>query len=185
MDERPLAQLSHLRSDVARAVNGRWWRLISVPISPGVLSVAGYRISRALFLRFGPAWSLLHALLAPVRMLTRPFGAGLEIHYRARIGPGLLVLHPGLGVVITGEATIGPDLTLTGGNCVGTRPGTHRGRSLMIGDGVTLGANAVVLGPATVGDRAVVGAGAVVIGDVAVATTVAGVPAKVVRPVPP
>lgn len=45
-------------------------------------------------------------------------------------------------------------------------------------DGVTVGANATLLGDITVGENASVGAGSVVVEDVPAGATVAGVPAK-------
>jgi serine O-acetyltransferase len=47
-----------------------------------------------------------------------------------------------------------------------------------LGNNVTVGAGALILGPITVGDNAVVGAGAVVLKDVANGRTVVGVPAR-------
>lgn len=172
-------QLRYLKHDMSRTVNGRWWRWFSVPWSAGTLSIAGYRLSRAAWLTLGDSWQVVHTLLAPLRLLTRPFGAGLEIHYKAAIGPGLMVLHPDLGVVVSGHATIGEALTLTGGNCIGGRPGIADG-GLTIGDEVNLGANAVILGPGMVGDRVTVGAGSVLIGDAPCGATMVGSPARVV-----
>lgn len=102
---------------------------------------------------------------------------GLEVHYKADVGPGLRILHPNLGVVISGHAVVGRNLILTGGNCIGGRPGTAQG-NLVVGDDVQLGANAVILGPAVIGDRVTVGAGAVVIGDAPAGATMVGVPAR-------
>ena len=134
----PADQFRHLRSDLATSVNGRWWRWLSVPWQAGALSIIGYRLSRAAWLGLGRPYQVIHTLLAPVQLLLRPFGAGLEIHSQADIGPGLQVLHPNLGVVVSGHAVIGRALVLTGGNCIGSRPGTAGG-DLTIGDGVTLG----------------------------------------------
>lgn len=173
----PADQFRHLRADLATSVNGRWWRWLSVPWQAGALSIIGYRLSRAAWLGLGRPYQVIHTLLAPVQLLLRPFGAGLEIHYKADIGPGLQVLHPNLGVVVSGHAVIGRALVLTGGNCIGSRPGTAGG-DLTIGDGVTLGANAVILGPASVGHRVVVGAGSVLIGDAADGATMVGSPAR-------
>jgi UDP-2-acetamido-3-amino-2,3-dideoxy-glucuronate N-acetyltransferase len=47
--------------------------------------------------------------------------------------------------------------------------------------GASLGSGAVILGGVTVGEGALVGAGAVVRGDVEAGTTVAGVPARLIR----
>ena len=75
-----------------------------------------------------------------------------------------MVLHPGLGVVVSGSTIAGENLTLTGGNCIGIRQSVNTGE-LVLGDGVYLGANAVVLGPVKIGNQVVIGAGAVVIHD--------------------
>jgi serine O-acetyltransferase len=60
--------------------------------------------------------------------------------------------------------------------------GKHGGRRHpTLGDNVMVGANATVLGDIRIGDNARIAAGAVVVHEVAHDTTVAGVPAHVVR----
>ena len=173
-----LVQLHYLRKDLARVVNGRWWRWYATPFNAGVLSIVGYRLNRAGYLALGRKWQVVHTLLAPLGLLVRPFGARLEIHYKASIGPGLKILHPNLGVVVSGHAMIGRNLTLTGGNCIGARPGVGEAGSLHIGDDVNLGANAVVLGPCKVSDRVAVGAGGVLVSDAPAGATMVGIPAR-------
>ena len=53
---------------------------------------------------------------------------------------------------------------------------------IVIGDRVWIGSNATVLPGVTIGDGAIVAAGAVVTKDVAPNTVVAGVPARLLRP---
>jgi len=74
---------------------------------------------------------------------------------------------------------IGSNLTLTGGNCIGGRPGCPKD-GLRLGSNITLGANAVVLGPVSIGDGVTVGAGAVVVRNAAPGETLVGVPAVAV-----
>jgi serine acetyltransferase len=105
------------------------------------------------------------------------FGGRHEIHYQAKIGSGLKILHPSLGVVVSKWATVGTNLTLTGGNVIGGRQRLCEGL-LNFGDNVYLGANAVVLGPVNIGSFVNVGAGSVVLKDVMSRMTVAGVPAR-------
>ena len=50
----------------------------------------------------------------------------------------------------------------------------------MIGEHVMIGAGAVVLGPITIGDGASIGANAVCLIDVPAGATAAGVPAKII-----
>ena len=172
-----IQQLSYLLHDARRIVNGRWHRLLVLPFSHGFAAVAMYRFERGCWLTFGPRWPSIRILLAPLLALIRPW-AGSAIHYKAEIGPGLLILHPSLGVVVSGHAIIGRDAVLTGGNVIGTRPrGNHPG-SVVLGDSVNLGSHAVVLGPVSVGDRVSVGANAVVLHDVEPDSTVVGAPAR-------
>ncbi len=51
----------------------------------------------------------------------------------------------------------------------------------MVGDNVTIGAGANIIGPVKIGDNAVIGAGAVVITDIPANSVAVGVPAKVVK----
>ena len=78
-------------------------------------------------------------------------------------------------------------LLLTSSHEVGPadrRSGSSTLAPIRIGDGVWIGARAVLLPGITVGPGAIVAAGAVVTKDVAPHTLVAGVPAKVVRQLP-
>jgi serine acetyltransferase len=68
-------------------------------------------------------------------------------------------------------------LTLVGGNCIGTRPDLPEAE-LRLGDHVSLGINAVIIGPVRIGNRVVVGAGAVVVDDCPDGVVMIGVPAR-------
>ncbi|WP_407032772.1 DapH/DapD/GlmU-related protein [Polluticaenibacter yanchengensis] len=106
----------------------------------------------------------------------------MDIHYKADVKGGLLVLHPSVGVVISGRSIIGSNLTLTGGNVIGGRGGTEYG-GIQIGDNCGLGANAVILGPVKLGRNISVGSLACVLKDCNVdGTTLVGVPAKAIYP---
>jgi serine acetyltransferase len=168
-------QLRYLAADRGRIVNGRWWREWTVWFTGPFLVVACYRLDRAGCLLLGRWWPPTRILLTPLVLLLYPWTA--DIHYLADIGPGLLILHPSLGVVISGQAKAGCNLTLVGGNCLGMRRGHGSGPGILLGDRVQVQANAVVLGPVVVGDGATIGAGAVVLHDVSDGDTVVGVPA--------
>lgn len=64
---------------------------------------------------------------------------------------------------------------------LGTDTPYNSGRVMVIGDDVSIGAHACLLGPISIGDGARVGAGAIVTRDVAAGVTVVGNPA---RPLP-
>jgi len=93
------------------------------------------------------------------------------------LGEGVYVPHGYL--VIDGRVTIGRWCVLCPWVSIGPTPGTLEGPEL--GDGVFIGTGAKILGPVKIGDGAVIGAGSVVLKDVPAHTTVAGVPARVIR----
>jgi len=107
------------------------------------------------------------------------FLTGIEIHPGATIGSGFFIDH-GMGVVIGETAEVGDNVTLYQAVTLGGT-GKQRGkRHPTIGNNVTIGVGAKVLGAITVGDNAKIGAGAVVLRDVPDNCTATGVPAKVV-----
>ncbi len=170
-------QYLFLATDVQRMVNVHWWRWPWIPFTLPFSVVVSYRVSRSFYLLLGPVWGALRFALSPLAFILRPWMGNCEIHYRAQIGPGLKILHPSLGLVVSAHTVAGSGLTLTGGNCIGGRRPLEDG-DICIGDGVSLGANAVLLGPARVGDRVTVGAGAVVVSDAVSGQVLVGVPAR-------
>jgi len=107
------------------------------------------------------------------------FVTGIEIHPGARIGQGLFIDH-GMGVVIGETAEIGDDCHLLQGVTLGGTS-THRTkRHPTLGNGVTIGAGAKLIGAVEVGDNARIGAGSVVVTNVPANATVVGVPGHVV-----
>ncbi|HEY4176134.1 MAG TPA: DapH/DapD/GlmU-related protein [Kofleriaceae bacterium] len=136
-----------------------------------------YRWDRGGYLLFGSAWTAVRPLNFPVFLAFRAMGARGDIHYKADIDEGLLILHPDLGVVVSAAAVIGKNVVLTGGNCLGRRAGATD-EPYIIGDDVQFGANATVIGPVTIGDRVTVGAGAVLLSNASDDAVLVGVPAK-------
>jgi serine O-acetyltransferase len=105
---------------------------------------------------------------------------GVEIHPAARIGPEFFIDH-GSGVVIGETAEIGRRVTLYQGVTLGGT-GFQRGkRHPTLGDNVTVGSGAKLLGPIAVGDGAKIGANTVVVEDVPPSSTVVGNPGHPVR----
>jgi serine O-acetyltransferase len=105
---------------------------------------------------------------------------GVEIHPAARIGNDFFIDH-GSGVVIGETAEIGDRVTLYQGVTLGGT-GFQRGkRHPTLGDNVTVGSGAKLLGPIEVGHGAKVGANTVVIEDVPSNSTVVGNPGHTVK----
>lgn len=105
---------------------------------------------------------------------------GVEIHPAAEIGKRFFIDH-GSGVVIGETTTIGDCVTLYQGVTLGGT-GFQRGkRHPTLGDNVTVGSGAKLLGPIAVGDGAKIGANTVVVEDVPPGATVVGNPGHPVR----
>jgi serine O-acetyltransferase len=104
---------------------------------------------------------------------------GVDILPRAEIGGGCIVAH-GIGLVVGGGTVIGEDCTLLHGVTLGEARFDELACP-RVGDRVTIGAAATVLGGIAIGDGATIAAGAVVLEDVPPGATVAGVPARVIR----
>nr|WP_252192870.1 serine O-acetyltransferase [Rhizobium sp. CSW-27] len=101
-----------------------------------------------------------------------------DIHPAARFGRGIWLDH-GLGFVVGETAIIGDDVSIWHGVTLGSTLKDSGGRRHpRLGSGVTVGADAILLGGIDIGAGSVIAAGAVVLGDVQPETTVAGVPAK-------
>jgi serine acetyltransferase len=103
---------------------------------------------------------------------------GIELDYKTKVGPGLVLQH-GVGLVVHRQAIIGAECTLRNGVTIGERP-PHKGIPVL-GNGVNIGVNAVILGPVTIGNGAVIGAGAIVIRSVDAGSVMAGNPARLIR----
>jgi serine O-acetyltransferase len=116
---------------------------------------------------------LLHPRFLPIVLF------GLEVSPRCEIGPGIFFPHPS-GTVI-GAWRIGSNVTIFQGVTLGARELDMRfDRSLRpdIGDNVLLGAGCKILGGIHVGDGVTVGANSVVLDSIENNSTVVGVPAR-------
>ena len=105
---------------------------------------------------------------------------GIEIHPGAVIGEGFFIDH-GDGVVIGETTIIGDNVTLYQGVTLGGTGKETGKRHPTIGNGVTIGAGAKVLGPITIGDNCKIGAGSIVLKDVPANCTVVGNPGRIVH----
>jgi serine O-acetyltransferase len=121
-------------------------------------------------------------LRGPARILSQltRLLTGIEIHPGATIGRRCFIDH-GMGVVIGETAEIGDDVMLYHGVTLGGRSLEHGKRHPTLGDRVTVGAGAKVLGPIVIGSDSAIGANAVVTHDVPPESIATGIPA-VVRP---
>jgi serine O-acetyltransferase len=103
----------------------------------------------------------------------------VDINPNARIGKGIMLDHA-TGFVVGETATIGDNCSILQGVTLGGTGKADEDRHPKIGNGVLIGAHAVVLGNIRVGDCARIGAGSVVVREVPPRVTVVGVPARIV-----
>lgn len=106
---------------------------------------------------------------------------GIELPYNARIGRRVVIEHQGC-IVVHGAAEIGDDSILRHGVTLGNRSLARPNDAPRIGKYVNIGAGAKILGKVTVGDGASVGANAVVLSDVPAGVSVGGIPATELGP---
>ena len=127
-----------------------------------------------------PLWNADFKWLARfVSVITRPL-TGVEIHPGAIIGRRVFFDHA-IGIVVGETAEIGDDCTLYQGVTLGGVSLNEGKRHPTLGNGVTVGAGAKVLGPFTVGAGAKIGSNSVVVKAVPPGATVVGIPARIVE----
>jgi len=108
--------------------------------------------------------------------------SGIEIHPGATIGKGFFIDH-GMGVVIGETAVIGNNVTMFHGATLGGTGNEKGKRHPTVGDNVTIGSSAKILGNIYIASGTRVGANAVVLHDTRPNSTVVGIPAKEVTKV--
>ena len=140
---------------------------------PGFHALLSYRIANKL-----KKWKIpfIPRLISQIAR----FFTGIEIHPGATIGEKFFIDH-GMGVVIGETTIIGDNVLVYQGVTLGGTGKDQGKRHPTIGDRVTIGAGAKVLGNITIGSDSNIGAGSVVIDDVPEHSTVVGVPGRITR----
>jgi serine O-acetyltransferase len=143
--------------------------------SPRFIPVLLCRLAHALYL-----WRL--SPIAKLVSLVNFFAFGIEISVRCPIGPGLFLPHT-QGTVI-GAWNIGKNATIFQGVTLGAKEVDFSYTELSrpkLGDDVTVGSGAKIIGGITLGDKVRVGANSVVLSDMPAGSLVVGAPARSIR----
>ena len=111
---------------------------------------------------------------------TARFFTQIEIHPGAKLGRGVLIDH-GSGVVIGETAVVGDFCTIYQGVTLGGVGNQKGKRHPTLGNYVTVGAGAKILGAFEVGDHCTIAANAVLLKPLEDNITAAGVPARAVK----
>lgn len=139
----------------------------------GVHAVFNHRIAHFFF---------EHKLFFLARLTSQlsRFFTGIEIHPGAKIGKRLFIDH-GSGVVIGETTEIGDDCTIFQGVTLGGTGKEHGKRHPTLGNNISVGSGARILGPVHIGDNSKIAANAVILNDVPNDCTVVGIPGEIVR----
>ncbi|TNE78952.1 MAG: serine acetyltransferase [Bacteroidetes bacterium] len=172
-----MSQFNYLTKDIRRMCGKDKRRIIHIWMSRTFVGIVLYRVERSLYLLFGKSYGVLRIPFTPLLYLIQSY-SNIDIHYKANIGGGIIVLHPSVGVVISGQSVIGANFTLVGGNVVGMN--SKGGTALLkIGNNCTMGANSTIIGPLVLGDNIQIGASACVVKSYEQDNAVlVGIPAK-------
>lgn len=138
----------------------------------GVHAVWSHRVSHWLWHKNFKLSARLCSSLA--RWLT-----GVEIHPAAVLGQGVFIDHAS-GVVIGETAEVGDEVTIYQGVTLGGTSLNPVKRHPTVGNRVTIGTGAKILGPITIGDDSRIGANAVVVKSVPPNSVVVGVPGQII-----
>ena len=139
---------------------------------PGLHAVWSHHLSHWLW-RHG-----MRFLARYVSQLSRLF-TGIEIHPGAELGRRLFIDH-GMGTVIGETAVVGDDVTLYQGVTLGGTGKEKGKRHPTLGNNISVGSGAKLLGNITIGDNCRVGAGSVELRSVPANSTIVGVPGHIV-----
>lgn len=139
---------------------------------PGLHAVWAHHLSH---------WLWRHALyfLARLNSQFARLLTGIEIHPGAELGRRLFIDH-GTGTVIGETAIVGDDVTLYQGVTLGGTGKEKGKRHPTLGNNISIGSGAKLLGNITIGDNCRVGAGSVVLRSVPANSTIVGVPGHIV-----
>lgn len=137
----------------------------------GMHAIWAHRLAHKLWQR-GSTRTLARTLSQFARFMT-----GVEIHPGATIGRRFFIDH-GMGVVIGETAEIGDDVMMYHGVTLGGRSLEKGKRHPTIGDRVTIGAGAKVLGPVLIGADSAIGGNSVVVHDHPEDSIITGIPAR-------
>jgi serine acetyltransferase len=103
---------------------------------------------------------------------------GIELPYTAELGRRVVVEHQG-SIVVHGQTSIGDDCIVRQGVTLGNRTIDEPFAAPKLGNRVSIGAGAKILGPVVIGNDAQIGANAVVLVDVPPSTLAVGIPARI------
>lgn len=148
-------------------------------------AICNHTAHLVLMFRFGQSIRRLPILGGPlgliVEYLMRIIFAS-DISCKAQVGSGFVIQH-GHDIVIGADVRVGSSCKIFNGVTLGNRDVSKSsfGSQPTLGDRVTIGTGAKILGPLQIGSDVTIGANAVVIRSFPSGVVLAGVPASIVK----
>ena len=148
----------------------------AVELVNGIGSVGDTGLRKNIFNKFKKLGYSFRSVIHPSAIVAEDcvLEEGVQVMAGAVINPGTHIAADTIvntGAVIDHECKIGSHVHIA--------PGVTISGGVQVGDGSHIGTGATIIQGVNIGERALIGAGAVVIHDVASASKVVGVPAKV------
>lgn len=139
--------------------------VLATLLNPGFRTLLIFRIQTQIY---GKGYSRTRKAVAFMISSLNQSLSGAELIPGCEVAPGAVIKHPS-GIVIGAGSVIGQNCTIQHGVTLGLKyvdkPRNSDGYP-KIGENVTLGTHAVILGPVSIGNGAVIGANAIVTKDV-------------------
>ncbi len=164
-----------LREDL-RTHDGDW-------LEQGFWAVAVHRLGNWRMAIRPKLLRLPFSLLYKVLYKSVEWTCGISLPYTVRLGRRVRIWHHG-GMILH-AAAIGDDVQIRQNTTFGVARTNHNFELPVIERGVDIGCGACILGNITVGEGSVIGANAVVLQDIPPRSVAVGLPAKVVKTLPP
>ncbi len=173
-------------SDFAREIAPRFWDIVREDYNahgrdwtkPGFRTMFAYRFG---VWRMGVRNKFLRAPLSVLYRFMYRYCRnhyGIELPYSAKVGRRVVIEHQG-GIVVHGNSEIGDGSIIRQGCTLGNKTLDRPLDAPKLGRFVNVGAGAKILGAVVIGDGATVGANAVVVRDVPAGATAVGIPAQI------
>jgi serine O-acetyltransferase len=105
---------------------------------------------------------------------------GVEINPLMKIGKGFFLPHPN-GIILHPLVSLGDNVTILQQVTIGNNIRKGMNNLAVIGNNVSIGAGAKIIGPCKIGNNVIVGANAVVTKDIKDDSVVAGIPARYIN----
>jgi len=148
---------------------------------PGLWVTTIYRLMRYFKYEFKiPVFKQVIYLFLNVIAQILKFMTCIELYPKTKIGKGLYIPHIG-NIIIHSDSIIGDYCTILQGTTIGNNGKNNESGVPKIGDRVKLCAGSVIIGDIKIGNGVVIGANAVVTKDIPDNAIVAGIPATILN----